>query len=89
MRQRAEGAAKFVRLPLGWAAFPATEAGLGCLSRCRDTRLGWRCRCVDARLRRRIESRRHGVVVSTGLCGLSRCVGAGCVGELRVEDVES
>ena len=51
--------------------------GLGCLSR-----------CVDAGLRWRIESRRHGVVVSTGHCGLSRCVGAGCVEELRVEDVE-
>ena len=33
-------------------------------------------------MRQRMESVRRGVVVSTGFCGFSRCVGAGCVGKL-------
>ena len=44
----------------------------------------WMQRCVGELRAEDME-----VVVSTGLCGLSCSVGAGCVEELRVEDVES
>ena len=42
---------------------------------------------VGLRRIRRIESRKHGVVVSTLLCGLSECEGAWCVGEFSVDFV--